>query len=157
MKKSKSEGFEEPVVGTVTSIPDDAEPLLNRLYLRAGRLIEPGRNDEVIVSEAFASAHDLRPGASLHVIIKGKRKQLRIVGTGGSPEFVHQLRPGGMFPDYERYGIMWMGRTALAHAYDMEGAFNYAVLTLTRDANEQSVMDRIDDILERYGGIGAFA
>ncbi len=151
------EGFPEPVVGTVTSIPDEGEPLLNRLYLRAGRLIDPGRNDEIIISESFARAHGFRPGDQLHVIIKGKRKQLRIVGTGGSPEFVHQLRPGGMFPDYERYGILWMGRTALSHAYDMQGAFNYAVLTLTRDADEQEVMDRIDALLERYGGIGAFA
>ena len=151
------EGFHEPVVGTVTSIPDDGKPLLNRLYLRAGRTIEAGRNDEIIISEAFAGAHDLRPGDSLHVIINGKRKRLRIVGTGGSPEFVHQLRPGGMFPDYERYGILWMGRTALSNAFDMQGAFNYAVLTLTRDANEQAVIDSIDDILEAYGGIGAFA
>ena len=151
------EGFHEPVVGTVTSIPDDGKPLLNRLYLRAGRTIEAGRNDEIIISEAFAGAHDLRPGDSLHVIINGKRKRLRIVGTGGSPEFVHQLRPGGMFPDYERYGILWMGRTALSNAFDMQGAFNYAVLTLTRDANEQAVIDSIDDILKPYGGIGAFA
>jgi putative ABC transport system permease protein len=151
------EGFHEPVIGTVTSIPDSGEPLLNRLYLRAGRLTEAGRNDEVIISESFAKAHGFKPGDRLHVIIKGKRKQLRIVGTGGSPEYVHQLRPGGMFPDYERYGILWMGRTPLSHAYDMEGAFNHVVLTLTRDASEQDVMDRIDDILKRYGGIGAIA
>ena len=151
------EGFHEPVIGTVTSIPDSGDPLLNRLYLRAGRLTEAGRNDEVIISESFAKAHGFKPGDRLHVIIKGKRKQLRIVGTGGSPEYVHQLRPGGMFPDYERYGILWMGRTPLSHAYDMEGAFNHVVLTLTRDASEQDVMDRIDDILKRYGGIGAIA
>jgi len=151
------EGYREPVIGTVTSIPDSGEPLLNRLYLRAGRLIEAGRNDEIIISEAFAKAHNLKPGDRLHVIIKGKRKKLRIVGTGGSPEFVHQLRPGGMFPDYERYGILWMGRTALSNAYDMEGAFNHVVLTLTPDANQQSVMDRVDHILKRYGGIGAVA
>ncbi len=151
------EGFQEPVVGTVTSIPDDGEALLNHLYLRTGRLVEAGRNDEVIVSEAFANAHSLKPGDKLHVIIKGKRKQLLIVGTGGSPEFIHQLRPGGMFPDYERYGILWMGRTALSNAYDMEGAFNYAVLTLTRHADEQAVIEQIDDILKPYGGIGAFA
>ncbi|MDH3412474.1 MAG: ABC transporter permease [Gammaproteobacteria bacterium] len=151
------EGFHEPVIGTITSIPDNGKPLLNRLFLRAGRLIEAGRNDEIIVSESFARAHNLKPGDTLHVIIKGKREQLRIVGTGGSPEFVHQVRPGGTFPDYERYGIMWMGRTPLSRAYDMDGAFNHVVLTLTRDANEQDVMDQVDEILKRYGGIGAIA
>ena len=151
------EGFHEPVIGTVISVPDNGEPLLNRLYLRAGRLIEAGRNDEIIISEAFANAHKLKPGDTLHVIIKGKREKLRIVGTGGSPEYVHQVRLGGVFPDYERYGILWMGRTPLSRAYDMDGAFNHVVLTLTRDANEQDVMDRIDGILKRYGGIGAIA
>jgi len=151
------EGFHEPVIGTITSIPDSGEPLLNRLYLRAGRLTEAGRNNEIIISEAFAEAHNLKPGDSLHVIIKGKREQLHIVGTGGSPEYVHQVRPGGVFPDYERYGILWMGRTPLSRAYDMDGAFNHVVLTLTRDADEQDVMDRVDGILKRYGGVGAIA
>jgi putative ABC transport system permease protein len=62
-----------------------------------------------------------------------------------------------MFPDYERYGILWMGRTALSHAYEMQGAFNYAVLTLTRDADEQAVIEHLDALLGRYGGIGSFA
>lgn len=151
------EGFHEPIIGTLTSIPDDGESILNRLYLRAGRLIEPGRNNEVVISEAFAEAHQLQPGDTLHVIINGKREQLRIVGSGGSPEYVHQVPPGGAFPDYERYAIMWMGRIPLSRAYDMEAAFNNVVLTLTRDADEQSVMDQIDAIVKPYGGVGAIA
>lgn len=149
------EGFTEPVTGLITSVPDNGEPLLNRLYLRTGRLVEAARSDEVIISEAFAEAHGFQPGDKLHVIIRGKRKQLRIVGTGGSPEYIHQLRPGGMFPDHERYGIMWMARTPLGHAYDMEGAFNHVVLTLSRGADEQDVIDRLDKILRPYGGTGA--
>ncbi len=151
------EGFDEPVNGLITSIPDSGQAVLNRLYLRRGRLIEPGRNDEIIVAETFAEAHGLRPGDSLNVIIKGKRKKLRIVGIGGSPEHLYQLRPGGTFPDNERWGVFWMGRTALSHAYDMVGAFNDVVLKLSRGADEQAVIDRVDDILERYGGVGAFA
>lgn len=151
------EGFQEPIIGTITSIPDSGEPKLNRLYLRAGRLIEPGRNDEVIISEAYAQAHQLNPGDSLNIIINGKREQLRIVGSGSSPEYVHQVPPGGAFPDYERYAIMWMGRTPLSRAYDMDGAFNNLVLTLARDADEQSIMDQVEAILKPYGGVGAIA
>lgn len=150
------EGFSEPIVGVVTSIPDSGEPLLNRLHLRAGRLVEAGRNDEIIISEAFAEAHELHPGDPLSVIIRGKRKKLRIVGTGGSPEYIHQLRPGGVFPDYEHFGVMWMARTPLSHAYDMEGAFNHLVMSLSRDATAQDVIDRLDQILEPYGGSGAY-
>jgi putative ABC transport system permease protein len=130
--------------------------LLNRLYLRTGRSVEAGSSDEVIISEAFAEAHGFQLGDKLHVIIRGKRKQLRIVGTGGSPEYIHQVPPGGMFPDNERYGILWMARTPLAHAYDMDGAFNHVVLSLARGAHEQDVIDRLDEILGPYGGTGAF-
>ncbi|MAR91807.1 MAG: ABC transporter permease [Pseudomonadota bacterium] len=151
------EGFHEPIIGTITSIPDSGEPLLNRLYLRAGRLIEPGRNNEIVISEAFAEAHQLHPGDTLRVTINGKRERLHIVGSGGSPEYVHQVPPGGAFPDYERYAVMWMGRTPLARAYDMDGAFNHVVLTLTRDADAPAVMDQIDAILRPYGGVGAIA
>lgn len=41
-----------------------------------------------------------------------------------SPEYIHQLRPGSIFPDYQRYGVLWMGRRALGVAYGMEGTFN---------------------------------
>ncbi|KHF26401.1 hypothetical protein JV46_22520 [Solemya velum gill symbiont] len=52
---------------------------------------------------------------------------------------------------------MWMARKPLASAYDMSGAFNNVSLTLTQGANEQDVIDRLDDILKDYGGIGAYA
>ncbi|MGB5278492.1 MAG: FtsX-like permease family protein [Gammaproteobacteria bacterium] len=150
------EGFPEPVTGVVTSIPDRGEPLLNRLYLRSGRLVEAGRDDEIVISNTFAEAHDFHPGDQLHIIIRGKRKQLHIVGIGSSPEYIHQLRPGGNFPDFEHFGVMWMARTPLSHAYEMDGAFNDVVITLSADAKEQDVIDRLDMILKPYGSTGAY-
>jgi putative ABC transport system permease protein len=150
------EGFSAPVVGVVTSIPDRGDTLLNRIYLRSGRLVEAGRSDEVVINWPFAEAHGLYPGDKLHIIIRGKRKQLRIVGIGGSPEYIYQLPPGGLFTDHERFGILWMARTPLSHAYDMEGAFNSVALTLSKGANAQDVMDRLDFILKPYGSPGAF-
>ena len=50
-------GFSEPVSARLVSLPDYGRPVLNRLYLRNGRLPEPGRDNEVVVSEAFAEAH----------------------------------------------------------------------------------------------------
>jgi putative ABC transport system permease protein len=150
------EDFPDPVTGVITSIPDSGDPLLNRIYLRSGRLVDAGRDDEVVISEPFAEAHGFHPGDKLHIIIRGKRKQLRIVGIGGSPEYIYQLAPGAVFPDHERFGVLWMARTPLSHAYDMEGGFNSVVLSLSRGANAQDVIDRLDRILQPYGGTGAF-
>ncbi|NEO01569.1 MAG: ABC transporter permease, partial [Moorea sp. SIO3I7] len=47
-------GLTEPATGRLISIPERRISILNDLFIRQGRYIEPGRGDEVIVSEAFA-------------------------------------------------------------------------------------------------------
>lgn len=148
--------FPEPVTGRLVSIPDDGQATLNRLHLRAGRFIEPGHDNEVVLNETFPAAHGLVPGDTLRVIINGRRKALTIVGIALSPEYIYQIQPGTLFPDYKRYGVLWMGRTPLATAYDMEGAFNNVVLTLFPGTRTEDVLERLDDLLEPYGGLGAY-
>lgn len=148
-------GFPEPVTGLLISIADRGPQPLNQLYLRKGRMPDAERDDEIIVSEAFAEAHGFEPGDKIHVIINGRRKAMTITGAALSPEYIHQLRPGGVFPDYKRYGVFWMSRSTLARAYDMDGAFNNVVLKLIPGANAGDIIDRLDDLLEPYGGLGA--
>jgi len=148
------EGFEDPVSGHILSLPDNSRGLLNQIYLREGRLPEPGRDNEIVLSEEFVQAHKLKPGDKISATINGRRKALTIVGVALSPEFIYQIAPGAMFPDPLRYGILWIARQPLATAYDMEGAFNNVALTMSRGANEQDIIDRLDDILKDYGGIG---
>ena len=147
--------FDEPVRGLLLSIPDGREPLLNQLYLREGRLPDPGRADEVAISDGFAEAHGLRAGDRIRAIIRGRLTTLRVSGTVLSPEHVYQVAPTDLLPDYRRYGILWMNRRALASAYGMDGAFNNAVLGLEAGASEAEVIARVDRILARYGGTGA--
>jgi len=149
-------GFSDPITGQILSLPDVGEARLNRLYFKRGRTVQPWSTDEVVLSDTFADAHHLQPGDTLAAIIHGKRKKLTVVGVAVSPEYVYQIAPGAMFPDFKRYGVLWMGRNALATAYDMKGAFNQVSLTLARDANEQDVIDRVDAILAGAGGTGAY-
>lgn len=72
--------FPDPVTGHIYSIPDHGEPILNKLFLRQGRLVEPLRDDEAVVGEAFAQAHGFVPGDTVSVIVNGRRKTLNIVG-----------------------------------------------------------------------------
>ena len=148
-------GFDEPVAGLIVSIPEQRQPMLNRLFVRAGRLVRAGREDEVLLNEVFATAHDLRPGDHLEAIINGRRKVLTVVGIALSPEHLLQIQPGSLFPDPERFGVLWMGREAVAAAYDMQGAFNSVAFTIAPGASIDDVIERIDLILARYGGLGA--
>ncbi|WP_119167849.1 ABC transporter permease [Algihabitans albus] len=150
------EGFAEPVTGHLVSIPEGGESLLNRLALRAGRLVAPGRPDEVVVTEPFAEAHGLTPGDTLSAVVNGHRRDLQVVGVALSPEFVYAIGPGALMPDDERFGVLWMGEEALAAAFDLDGAFNDVSLSLLRSARAEDVIDRLDLLLDRYGGVGAF-
>ena len=148
--------FPEPVAAAVMSLPDGEAPGLNGLHLRAGRLPATGRADEVVASETFARAHGLALGDRFHAILNGRRQALSLVGTALSPEFIQQMRPGSVFPDTKRYGILWMGRRALGQAYDLNEAFNDLALSLRRGAKVRDVIDRVDELLRPYGGLGAY-
>ena len=149
------EGMEEPATGRLISIPEIRREILNDIVLSHGRYLDPGRPDEVIASEGFAQAHGLRPGDSIKAIINGRRRQLDIVGVGLSPEFVYVIRAGELIPDDARFGVFWMGRQALAAAFDMEGGFNDVALSLMPGARAESVIEDLDTLLRPYGGWGA--
>jgi len=151
------EGFTDPVTALIVSLPDRGQPLLNSIYLRAGRSVEPGHNDEVVVSEAFAEAHQLHPGSRLGATIRGKQRTLRIVGVALSPEFVYQLQPGAVIPDFRTYAILWMARKPLESAAEMEGGFNDVAIRLQAGASVEDVISRVDQVLARYGGLGAIS
>ena len=146
----------EPTIGRLISVPERGEAMMNRLYLRRGRWLEPGRTEEVLASEAFADAHGLNPGDRLVAIINGRRQGLRIVGVVLSPEYVYQIRPGDVLPDAKRFGVLWMNEADLAAAFDMEGSFNDLTLRLMPGASEQEVIRRIDRLTADYGGQGAY-
>ena len=150
------EGFDDPVTGRIMSLPEFGEPRLNVPYLRRGRLPAPAADHEIAINEDFADAHGFQPGDRLVAVIKGHRKRLDIVGIALSPEYMYAIPPGALFPDYERYGILWMNRKALATAFDMDGAFNDVSFSLQRGASERDLIDRVDLVLARYGGLGAY-
>lgn len=148
-------GFADPATGLILSLPDGRNAPLNRLYVRDGRLPEAGRDRDLVISEAFADAHGFRPGDRLSAIINGRRQDLEIVGVALSPEHIYQIKPGDLFPDFARHGVLWMNRSPLANAYDMDGAFNSLTVSLSRDARGGDVIAQLDRLLAPYGGLGA--
>ena len=148
-------GGAESVMGRLVSVPDGRHPRLNDLYLRRGRWVEPNRSDEVVASEGFVDAHGFVPGDTVAAIVNGRLRHLRIVGVALSPEYIYSIRPGEMVPDDRRFGIFWMGERALAGLLDMTGGFNDVTVAVAPGASTSDVVERLDRLLERYGGLGA--
>ncbi|WP_372999567.1 ABC transporter permease [Marinobacter sp.] len=155
--KLQMPGFADPVSARLVSIPHEGQPDINRLFIRQGRLPGVGRSHEVAVIGSFAEAHGLSLGDRFQAIINGRRQTLVLTGIVESPEFIYVIPPGGMLPDYLRYGVLWMNREALESAMDMRGAFNSLVVTLRPSYSVATVVDALDRILARYGATGAYA
>lgn len=150
-------GLMEPAVGLINSLPERGEPVLNRLHVRAGRL-PAGRTavGELAVGEAFAAAHQLKPGATLSAVLNGTKQPFRVTGVVLSPEFVFEAPPGAALPDNKTYGVFWMPYKELATAFQLYGAFNSVAITLEPGASEGAVIAAINRILAPYGGRGAY-
>ncbi|HCA57942.1 MAG TPA: ABC transporter permease [Blastocatellia bacterium] len=146
----------EPAQGRLVSVPETGAGHLNSLFLLRGRLLEPGDRDEVVISGAFANANRLQPGDQVSAVLNGRLRRLRVVGIALSPEYIYEIRPGDIFPDNRRFGILWMNERAVASVFQMENAFNDVVLTLAPGAGEADVIEKLDRILEPYGGFGAY-
>jgi putative ABC transport system permease protein len=150
-------GYDDPISGQLISIPNGDQPPINRLHLREGGLPAPGRADAAAISEPFAEAHGLRSGDRLQAIINGRLETLTISGIVLSPEYIYQLGPADLIPDYERFGVLWMNRLALGRAFDMDGAFNSVTLTLQPGVEPAPVIAGLDRLLDDYGGLGGYA
>ncbi|WP_439154281.1 ABC transporter permease [Yoonia sp.] len=148
-------GVTESVTGRILSLPTDRAPQLNVPILRSGRFPAPDATDEVMVNEPFAQANGFVPGDMFLANLNGRKRVLTITGTALSPEFIYTIGPGALMPDNATFGILWMSEPAVAAAFDMAGAFNDIALKLTANALPEAVIDRVDTLLEPYGGLGA--
>jgi len=147
--------FADPVTAQVLSLPTSGQPLLNRMWIKSGRLPEAGRDREVLLSDGFALAHSIQPGESLMATVFGRRLRLEVVGIASSPEFIYQLQPGSIVPDFKSYAILWMNHEPLEAAFNMKEAFNQVSLQLESGAVPEDVIASLDRLLDQYGGLGA--
>jgi putative ABC transport system permease protein len=150
------EGMTEPASGRIITLPVTGVPPLNALHLRKGRTVEPGRVDEAVVLESFATAHGLEPGDRVPVIVNGVLRHISVVGLALSPEYVFPVGDLDPLPDPSRFAVLWMRRDIVAPSFQMEGAFNDLVLRLQPGADERQVLDAVDRIVEPYGGMSAY-
>ena len=147
-------GSSDPIIGQLIGLDLRHPPAMNRVLLRSGRALVPGQGGgaviEVLVSQAFAQAHGLQPGARLQALINGRQRDLLMVGTALSPEYIFAGFAG--MPDMRGFGIFWLDREVLASAYDMRGAFNRVAVKLAPGASEQAVAAQLNAALAAYGG-----
>ena len=147
-------GVTPPMIARLIGIDLAHPPGMNRLTLRSGRWPAPGARGEAAVNQRFLEARRLALGDRVNVLLNGKLERLTLVGTVLTPEYIYATRGGGM-PDDEWFAVLWVEAAPLAAAFNMEGAFNSALLRLSKNSSVEKAVEALDAILEPYGGFGA--
>lgn len=150
------EGFHDPIQAELISIPDNRQTPVNSLYLRQGSMPEPGYNRQVLINDAFARAHGLTTGSRIQATIMGGRQTLEVTGVALSAEYIFHKGPWDLLPDHRRNAVLWINKSVLSAALDIERSFNNLVLTLDKGADEKTIMEELDRILEPFGSTGAY-
>jgi putative ABC transport system permease protein len=66
--------FREPATGQLVSLPESGQPALNQLFMRMGRMPEPGSAQEVVVNENFATVKTPSSQDKAHLEFPFKRR-----------------------------------------------------------------------------------
>lgn len=145
----------KPLAGRLISTPPRGlAQTINGICLVRGSGFSEDRDEEAIVSEAFAAAHGLEVGDRIHLILNRKRESFVIVGTAISPEYVYMVRgPGDLIPDPEHFGTLYVKERFAREVLDFQDAFNQLVGRLTPGAlgHVDAALERVDRVLTPYG------
>lgn len=146
------EGVVEPRSGRIVSMPSTHSPVLNDLIIRSGKYFDEGAEDQVILSEKFATSNHIALGDRIDVTVKSKRYSLRVVGTAISPEFVYLIRNvQELIPAPERFGVLWVPHSFAEACMDMKGSCNSFLGTLDNPDAAAAVLDSAEKLLKPFG------
>ena len=148
-----------PLNALVLSLPDRREPIINDIVLESGGYFTDRRGNEVIVNNAFARRHGIRPGQTIHLILNNRRQELQVVGTAISSEFVYLVAPGSIAPDPEHFGVFYLKRSFAEEVFDFSGATNQIIglLDPAHAERPQEVLRQMEVALEPYGVVTSYA
>lgn len=148
-----------PVNGRLISIPEKRDAsTLNDIYLIRGTGFSPDRDEELIVSDSFATTHGLLPGDQIHLILNRRRQAFTIVGTCVSPEYVYLVRGAGdLIPDPEHFGVLYVKERYARDALDFQDASNNVVGRFAdiSESRRTAVLDEIERRLDAFGVFSA--
>ncbi|MDH7577395.1 MAG: FtsX-like permease family protein [Bacillota bacterium] len=144
-------GREESVYLRLISVDPAAENPINGMELMQGIPLERGEMN-IWVDNKFFKANHLKLNQEIEVIVEGKKKDLRIVGFGRSPEFIYALRSStDLYPNPARFGIAFVPYEAMRALFAAGKTVNDLVFTLRPGADYLALEQMLEPELKPYG------
>lgn len=147
----------KPISSLLLTLPDQKKTVINNIIMQKGSYFTPGRDNEVILSEKFATARNIEIGDTIIAILNNQRTQLRVVGTAISAEFVYMTSPGSMLDEPGSYGLMWIKRSFGEKSFGFENSANSIVGLFAKidEGEQQRLLDFLSDRMREFGVFSA--
>jgi len=135
----------------LVSLKEHKPYALNGIKLLKGSFPEEN-SKALLLADKFFSAHGLSLGESLTVIIEGKKVDLKIAGTGQSPEYVYAIRNmQNIYPDPQTFEVAYMPYEVMESLFARKGMVNDISFTLKPGFEFEDVEQPLETGLEKYG------
>ncbi len=139
------------------SIDPTQENNINEMVLSQGIPLDR-QEMNIWVDNKFFETHQLKLAQEIEIIASGKKKNLRIVGMGKSPEYIYALRTANdLFPTPETFGIAWMPLERMKTLLGTGETVNNIVFTLKPNTDYKDVEELLIPELKPYGLKNIFA
>lgn len=130
--------------------PLDKSPI-NGVHLTEGLPLENGAM-QVWLDNKFFEANHLKLNDEIEIIAEGRKRSLRVMGAGQSPEFIYALRTSSdVYPDPEKFGIAYIPLESMQAIFSHKNTVNDIVFTLQPGVTYSSVEQELEPKLKAYG------
>jgi putative ABC transport system permease protein len=128
-------------------IPSDRHPQVNDLLVEKGDYLRPGAAGTGLLHTGFAEATGTDVGDRLTFWAEGARREVTIVGTATSAEYIYAVRQKGEIPPKGRFAVLFVDQGELQHLFRRPGKITDVSVLLAPGADRDAVAAEVEDEL----------
>lgn len=113
---------------------------ISKFYTTEGEAFNPGDDSGVWLDARFAEARDLKVGNKISFEFDNQTIKKEIKGLGYSPEYIYEVSPSSLTPDFHEMGFAYLS----ADAYP--GDLKYNTVLVKYDISDGDFEDNLDSI-----------
>lgn len=142
---------DENVYLRLVSVDPAKKNPINGVQLKQGIPLS-NKEMNILIDNKFFEANNLKLNEEIEIIADGKKRALRIIGVGRSPEFIYALRTSSdLYPSPESFGIAYIPFEVMKTLFPEREIMNNIVFTLRPGADYDNVKERLKPELKPYG------
>lgn len=144
-------GRRDNVYLRLVSIPAGPGIPLNGIMVLGGEPLKPGASG-IWLTPSFLEANGLGIGQVIRVVAGGRKAELKVLGTGQSPEYLYAMRtPQDIYPDPMTFGVAYVPSGIMESLFGSGLLFNELTFALEDGVSYEEVEGRLKARLARYG------